>query len=476
MTRAGRHRFETLSRCATIAAIIAAAAVFLALLGLNLVNRRFYVGSAGDILYYFALPATLAAASLAALALPRAWRVAVALCFVAVVPGLYGAELYLTLAARARLAAPATDGAPPDGRSKLEVIADLRRAGTVAYPTVRAKDLLVDGENDRLVSPIAAQAQPLLPLASVPEHTVVACNETGRWLTYRSDRHGFHNPPEAWAGRPAVALVGDSFVHGDCVPSDSNLGALLRRRYDRVLNLGVAGAGPLSELASIKEYLPELAPPTVVWFFFEGNDITKDLPVERRSEILMSYLKADARQDLARRRDEVSRTLAAYLDRHMEDAIGAIDHPFEAIVDYLQLDHLRETFGLDDIALGLLGNAAEDEIELFRAVLGEARRTVGAWSGRLVFVYLPDSTRYFASPRHGRIRDHVRDRILAAVRDVGLPVVDIHAAFAAHPDPTSLFYFPWSHFNEEGYRVVAAAVERAIGPPSPEPSASVVRP
>lgn len=450
-------------RRASFAVIAATALVFLALLALNLRNYRFYVGSPGDVLYYFGLPALLVAATLAALRLPAPGRLSTALCCASVVPALYAAEFLVTRAQEHRREEAAkARGLPVDDRRWLEAISDFRRAGVPAYPPVPAKDLLVRDGDGALISPIEADGRPLLPLGAVPERPIVSCNESGRWLVYASDRHGFRNPAGAWTGRPALALVGDSFVHGECVADDASLAGLLRRRYVHVLNLGVSGFGPLSMLASVKEYLPELRPETVLWFFFEGNDITKDLPLERRSPILMSYLQPGFLQGLAARRDEVARQLGAYLDRHLEDALGRAEHPAQRIIDYAKLYRLRAAFGLDSISLGVVGGVTAEGFALFRAILAEAKQTVEAWGGRLVFVYLPSSERYLASARHGRIRDHVREQVLGVAAGLALPVVDVHPVFAREPDPTALFHYGGSHYNEAGYRAVAGAVEKTL--------------
>jgi hypothetical protein len=444
------------------AAIAAAALVFLALLALNLWNHQFYTDSAAAVLYYFGLPAALAAATLAMLFLSAPRRLAVALSLAASVPALYAAEFYIAWAHASRLEeTAAARGAEVDRRKKIEVIAALRQAGVPAYPATRAKDLLIEGEDGVRRSPLAVGGREFLPLAGVPERTIVACNESGRWLVYRSDRHGFRNPPEAWTRTPALALVGDSFVHGDCVGSEDNLAALLGRRAS-VLNLGIAGFGPLSMLASVKEYLPALKPRTVLWFFFEGNDIADDLVRERRSPLLVSYLQPRFRQGLAERQDEISRHLAAYLDAHMAEAMSRIDHPYEEVIDHLKLRSLRESFGIDPLVLGATAEVNDDLFDLFRAALAEAKREIESWGGRLTFVYLPDSTRYFGADHRGPARERIRERVLAEAAGLWLPVVDVHLAFLAEPDPRALFQYPGSHYNEAGYRAVAAAVERTL--------------
>ncbi len=440
--------------------IVAAAVVNLALLALNVGNRAYYVDSISGILYHFAVPAALAVGLLAALRLPRPWRRALALSLVAVVPALYATEAYLMF----RTQAP-KDGAGTafDRRSKLEVVLDLRRRGIDAYPAMRAKSILVDGPDGTAVSALGGDG--LLPLANLPGKRVVGCNENGRWMVYDSDEHGFHNPPGAWTAWPVrVALIGDSFTEGNCLRSDRNIAAHLRDRFGAVLNLGISGFGPLCDLAAVKEELPAVRPKVVAWLYFEGNDLFKDLPEERRSRLLMSYLNDGFTQRLMAQHDEVAERFKAHLDAKLIEAMNRVDHPYETVLDFLQLYYLRGTFGLDPVGLGVVDPVDEDDYRIFAYVLKKARGTVEAWGGRFVFVYLPDSPRYVAAARDSRIRDRVRQRVLAIVAGLGIPVIDVHAAFAADSDPRALFVFPGSHYNATGYRVAADAIARGIGP------------
>ena len=437
--------------------IVFAASVFAALFVLNLTNWAYYADTLAGIAYHYALPAALAAATLSALRLSPNARLSVALCFAAVVPALYLTELALGEQARnpdARM------GGDIDRRSKIDVILDLRQQGIDAYSAMRARSMLVpgpgkQGPGGKLVSALGGDG--LLPLASLPGKRIVTCNESGAWVTFDSDEHGFNNPPGSWRA-PRIVLVGDSFTQGDCVPPEKNIAAHLNRRFGGVLNLGVAGHGPLSELAAVKEYLPHLRPKTVLWMYFEGNDLFKDLPEERRSDVLMSYLKQGFRQGLMDKGEEAARRFQAYLDDQLAEAMGRVDSPYEGLLDFLKLFYLRETFGLDPVGLGLAEPVTKDDLGLFRDILREARRTVRSWGGKLVFVFMPDAPRYFASARNSRIRDRVREQVLDIAEGLSLPVIDVHQVFASAPDPRALFVYPGSHYNEEGYKRAAEAI------------------
>jgi lysophospholipase L1-like esterase len=443
--------------------ILGAALLAAAFLALNLRNLAFYQGSVRDLVLHVGLPGGLMLLLIGALWLPASWRGALALSMVSLVPALYLAEYVFSAQGDEQIAHYAqTHGTGYDGRTKLEILTDLRQGGTEAFPSVRGKDLLVDDGTGKLISPIQIDGRPFLPLAGVPNRTTVACNETGTWLTYQADQNGFRNPPEAWSKPLDVALIGDSYTHGYCVADAAGLAGQLRRTH-RVLNLGISGIGPLSQLAILKEYAPALEPRNVIWLFYEGNDIPKDLPQESKSDLLMAYLAPGFSQNLIERADDVTRTLIPYLDDHMQDALSRIDNPYQDMIEHVTLHQLRDRLGIDPISLGFVHKNTDAMLTLFDQIIGEAKRTVGAWDGKLSVVYIPDQARFYAGGGQDPVRDHIREKVRDAVVGHGLAFIDLDPVVERPENGTSLWYSPWSHFNEKGYRVLAQEVERDLG-------------
>ncbi len=100
------------------------------------------------------------------------------------------------------------------------------------------------------------------------------------------------------------------------------------------------------------------------------------------------------------------------------------------------------------------------QIKLLFDILLQAKKLVGEWGGSLYFVYLPARYRYDTS-KQGPVRS--RDAVLRAANEAGLPIVDMHRIFTAQKDPLSLFPLRLAdHYNEEGNRLVAQEVLRAI--------------
>jgi hypothetical protein len=94
-------------------------------------------------------------------------------------------------------------------------------------------------------------------------------------LVFTYDQWGYRNP--AGLEKAAAILIGDSYVEGAYVSDDQTVARRLQIYLERpVANLGVAGYGPMQELRVLKRDGLRYQPKTVIWFFFEGNDLYDD--------------------------------------------------------------------------------------------------------------------------------------------------------------------------------------------------------
>lgn len=339
------------------------------------------------------------------------------------------------------------------------MVTDIRAGGGRAYPAVFPAYLMQTDLDGALHSPIVVDGVEVLPLGGVAATPTVLCNESGEHVIYESDEHGFNNPTGIWRqASVAVAAVGDSHVQGYCVPPEKNFIALIGRDRPPTLNLGMSGSGPLIALATLKEFLPSLRPPVVLWFFFEGNDIPGDLSVERRSPLLLRYLEEpNFRQGLAGKHAALDRALAEHIDRLLAARLGGQGTDaglLQAVISFIGLAETRSALRLPSVI-------GAPDYSLLKRIMAEAKRTVESWDGRLFVVYLPDFQAVAgpdgatADPRHRPVR--------AIAEGLGLPFVDLWAVIAEHPDAASLYPFRRSnHFNEKGHALVARTVSRAI--------------
>ena len=425
--------------------------------------------------------------------LPASFKINIALLGLSTLVSVYGAELLLTYSGSAitALGAHAWLSFPQDGnvrvaaermktiqethqefdtRSRLDVVLDMRAHGVKAYPDVFPMVLFKPSSRMEIQSVLVSQGEEFLPVAGMAMTTTVFCNESGEYIVYESDEHGFHNPRGIWVRKPVELLaLGDSYTHGVCVPSEKGFVAVVRARRPNTVNLGVNSHGPLTSLATLKEYGPTLKPKLVLWFYYEGNDLRDLDGWEKNSPLLMKYVSSSFSQHLFERQPEIDRVLKEYLDAAMAKATAPV--AFESIV---KLQHLRQAVqsfyerrpveqGLPAELLEHLRHrgapAATEDLHLFERILAEAQATAGTWNGRLVFVYLPTWERY----RIPELASKDRDRVLGIARRLNLHVVDMHPVFAAHPDPLSLFAFRrYAHYNEAGHRLVGEEVLKHI--------------
>jgi PAS domain S-box-containing protein len=454
-------------------------------------EQRSFTSRTGEFVY-FALPGLVAISLFACLALRKSYRINVALCCCSVAFTMYTAEAVMTVWFRlpsviadqnrqTRIEAARALGIKFDRRTRAEFIHDLRSQGIDAVPSVSPQVLLKEQKDGTRKSVIDINGAEVLPLASIANKLTVVCNESGEFLTYRSDQHGFHNPRDIWRSSVDIVAVGDSFTQGHCVPSDSNFVSLIRHRYPQTLNLGIEGNGSLVMLATLKEYAESVRPKIVLWFYFEGNDL-KDLGDERQNALLSRYLTgSDFTQDLLNRQTEIDRALADYVAtvaakswfsvklEEISDTITKMGF-LGTVKNIVKINEVRQRLRL------VHGTIEEDspftepatptradrpQVALLYEILLQAKNLVSSWGGDLYFVYLPAVKRYVPEEKVNA----GRPAVLETAKKAGIPVIDIHPAFMAQKDPRSLFTLRLSsyvHYNDEGHRLVAEEVLQAI--------------
>jgi lysophospholipase L1-like esterase len=435
--------------------VLLGGALFAAAIAVSAVHgRAFFLVTTRQWIVLLVLPALAAVVlPVAAVRLSPARRIRVATVVASTVLSLLAANVLVADFASPGTAvgAAAPKGAPFDRRSVAQVVASLRSQGKPAVPAVYPTNFILSERGRAALS----AADVGFPLAGISNRPTVFCNESGEYIVYDSDQYGFQNPPDAWEGRPDIAVVGDSFVHGVCVPPERNIAGVLRQHGRTVLNLGMGSAGPLSALGRIEEYARALAPANVFWFFYEGND-AYDLEVEAKVPTLMAYLTTERTQAITSHQAEVDDALLAYAEEY-----GSTAGPSPGLVrgawEFLTLRRLRTALSLD--APGELPVPEAPDFELYGRILAKARDEVASWGGRMHFVYLPAHTRYKSPDEVAPFKDD----LLASVRRLGVPTIDVVEVFEPVPDPLDLFPSrSQGHYVEAGYQLVAEAILRAL--------------
>jgi len=420
--------------------------------------------------------AALATISFASLTLPRRARTAVAVSYVLLTVGVYGVELAGTFGyTAARVHAVGIDGLTVDEKLELQQMArkdgfslDLRtRADVLAELSARHIDavpavLLADVQGPNL-QPGQPDPLHLMPVGGISNARTVLCNQSGQYVIYQSDEHGFRNPPGIWNTTQAdIAVVGQSYAQGYCVPDGKTFGDLLRSDHHVVLNLGQSGDSALLLLASIKEYLSRYKPRSVLWVFAEGIDLA-DLRDAATHPFLMQYLDPSFTQHLFTRQAEIDQLLRhATVDAGNRRETGRSPERRslrQTATEIAKLWNVRQEIALIyGITSGdeNVWQPQQKEYDLLGQTLRQAKAEVSTWGGALYFVYLPTWSRY----RNGPIVNEPEHlRTLEVVRSLDIPAIDVEPAFRAEADPLSLFPFRrFLHYNERGNEIVAQTV------------------
>jgi hypothetical protein len=350
-------------------------------------------------------------------------------------------------------------------------VAKLRKQGLAAYPAVFPSGFLDlwqrTGEKSR--SPIMIEGREILPLSGIADVLTSYCPAHDRsWIMYHSDRFGFRNPLVGQAeGAPEFALLGDSFVQGYCVPDAFTYAAEISV-LGPTASYGMSGTSALIQLAIYREYVKPLRPHHIVWFFYEGNDLTDYHLGERTWPLLRAYLDPGYVQDLVRLNGRISVAMKRFIDQRLaSEDVATLVHDRDAdrnspdgILDFLLLRRTGD-------ALRRLGKPrhpftmptlTEPEWREISHIWREVIETQRAQGGQTTFVYIPAHWRFLA--KDPAPFQALERKVVALWSDLGVDYVTLTDPLEATGNP--LGFYRGLHFNEQGYRLTAEAIVKHL--------------
>ena len=125
----------------------------------------------------------------------------------------------------------------------------------------------------------------MLGIGIYPDTDILYCNEGYGWQTYRSDKYGFRNDNVQYLNKVDVAIFGDSYIHGGCVPNESTISQTMSR-HSNTLGYGIGGSDPIHYAAMINVMLPKVMP-KYAGIAFYNNDFNDS---DRSSEFYKFWL------------------------------------------------------------------------------------------------------------------------------------------------------------------------------------------
>jgi hypothetical protein len=315
-----------------------------------------------------------------------------------------------------------------------------------------------------------------LPLAGLPNVPTGLCSAGGSELVFGSDDHGLRNAVDR-ADSVRIAIIGDSFAQGYCVAETQSISGILRSRFGSVTNLAATGAGPLWELGLFREYANLRHPRMTVWLFYEGNDL--DGADVERSGFAGRYLDASYTQHLASRQPRVDSALTRRLDSLAASFRPSLKDRLRRLLLFREIRaRLALSIRPPEARLEDTGTPVHDAVPVLKQALSLAKREASTWGGEIVFVYLPERSR-FTSPmketpepaRQGHQAEH--PGVVAAARSLGIEVMDMVPVFATDRSPLGLFDEGGVHYNARGYALVADSVSAVLSRMGVKPSKNI---
>ena len=279
----------------------------------------------------------------------------------------------------------------------------------------------------------------IVPLAGLPNAVTIFCSEQNYFATYQSDRHGFNNPDLEWdKSIVEYVLIGDSFVHGACVDEEHTITGNLRKinkiNYHKgILNLGMAGNGPLLEYATIKEYIPEMISEKVIWFYYEGNDFTDYYA--QINPILVKYFKNNNyTQDIKIKQKEVNKIINSKIEYYEKYGDNK-----NIIKNILKLTNLRFFFNL------IIVNK-NPPINEFVEIISLTKNYLIKKDSKFYFVYLPS---------YQNNNNYNYELIISKIKELDIQIIDFSKIQLDDKNIQDFFITKQSHLSKEGYKFIA---------------------
>ncbi len=262
-----------------------------------------------------------------------------------------------------------------------------------------------------------------------------------------------------------MILSGDSFLEALLIPVEQGVSVRLEERLGRpVYNLGQSNWGPSHQVPALRRYGLTLKPETVVWFFFEGNDL-KDIGVYAGT--LGNFEARVARYDRFRKRSFVRNVLwLSALLTNVDDRLArrrSCELPESGPGSPDRLYFLYEGEAL---------SAADDSLfQVARREMLTARAEAEAAGADFALAFVPTKFRVYAdlcawpeeSDLAGWVRSDLPERLAAFAREHGIAYVDLTPALESASRSGSLTYFEDdTHWTPAGHEVVAEAVARLL--------------
>lgn len=286
------------------------------------------------------------------------------------------------------------------------------------------------------------------------------------------DKNGFRNEEDLTSVE--IAVIGDSYVESQMMPA-SQLATTKLSRLMRmpVANLGQSGYGPQQELVVLKRYALPLHPKTVIWMFYEGNDLLNARDYADMVSLLRSNLDSlDSFWDRA-----FTKNVLSWFMRSRRECIPNSREKSQSaratVRDHEGKEHSLYINKEQSHSVNLTKQELDD-LQTTISVIEEAYRLVQHEGVRFMVVFAPHTLRvyhdiaYFHRIDGGEARWDLNDlpeRFRQMVAEIApeIEYVDLTPALQLAARKNALVFLPDdTHWTSEGHRVVAETLANAL--------------
>ena len=285
----------------------------------------------------------------------------------------------------------------------------------------------------------------------------------------RYDKNGFRNDHDFTSAE--IAIIGDSYVESPMIPASQLATTRLTELQPKtVANLGQSSYGPQQELAVLKRYALPLHPQTVVWVFYEGNDLADAVDYPGKVSYLQSIWSSTDRPW----NRSFTKNFSLWVMRSIQSCVPqySLQGNHGTVVDDEGKEH--RLYFWDHSSTVSLTAKELDGLHQTVATMEEAYRLVQKEGARFVVVFAPTTFRVyhdianFEKAGEGIKRwelndlpDRLRNMISKISPDIGY--LDLTPALkSAARKHRLVFMSDDTHWSSEGHQVVAEVLAGAL--------------
>lgn len=388
------------------------------------------------------------------------------ICFFSLIIFLYLSEAYLTFflykGGEGRL--------DPNLNQKAKLFKDLtgknydKRTKIQFYENLK----ILKKNSSVTIEPFFLSKENFFYLGGVSNAQTVDCNENGYYSTHLSDRYGFNNIDTDWDKQEIeLILIGDSFVHGSCVNRPNDIASVLRNLTKKpVLNLGYRGNGPLTQYATLREYLPKNTK-NILWFYFEENDLS-DLASEMKNKTLLKYLNDKKfTNNLRFNQKEIDQLHKLRIEndiikkKNLDKYWASYYSKKKKLLRFIRLNQFKRFI----ISIKKDKSKNDDNLNLSKLeeILKASNQIAFENNSKFYFVYLGAYHRYKSSFNSHKYKKNY-SKIIKMVKKLNIPLIDASKEFYSETEQP-LEYFPfrqYGHYNVKGYEKLSKIIYKKI--------------